>query len=238
MVKIKSSASQGLISAEDDYYRSSAAIVFDLVCYKAYRVSRVLNFWKAKNLWVICSLSTTGSNIFLLIVLRNFTFQNDIWYDCSNSSVNSITVGYLQALILINYRGKLLEESRQRFMLSLPIINACLNFWYYFELKIYMGRQFLVLLQKTTCRAAFWVLECSNSKLDLYWYHQLVQTLCIRLPNEPLARQEDLIIKRLMSFSAPESSGNKRLISRAANLCSEITSQTNSRVKSHTSSLW
>ena len=33
-------------------------------------------------------------------------------------------------------------------MLSYPIINACLNFLYFFEPKIYMSRQFLVLLQK------------------------------------------------------------------------------------------
>ena len=156
MVKIKSSASQGLISAEDDYYRSSAAIVFDFVCDKTYyRVSQVPNFWKEKNLWVICSLSTTGSSIFLLMFLRNFKFQNDFWDDHSNSSVNITTAGHLQALILINYRGKLQKKSRQRFMLSFPIINACLNFWYYFELKIYMSRQFLVLLQKTTFHPAF-----------------------------------------------------------------------------------
>ena len=86
---------------------------------------------------------------------------------------------------------KTTQESRQRFMLSFPIIKAGLNFWYYFELKIYMSRQFLV-LHVTLFFFGFQSAPTPNQ--TNYWYHQLVQT---ELPNEPLARQEDLRINRL-----------------------------------------
>ena len=49
----------------------------------------------------------TASILVFSNVLCNHTFQNNIWYDDSNSSVNSITAGWLQVLIPINYRLKL-----------------------------------------------------------------------------------------------------------------------------------
>ena len=49
----------------------------------------------------------TASILVFANVLCNYTFQNNIWYDHSNSSVNSIAAGCFQVLIPINYRLKL-----------------------------------------------------------------------------------------------------------------------------------
>ena len=101
------SAAQVLVLAEVGLYLGISCDCLWFCLGWAYRVSQVLNFWKTKNLWVICSLSNTGSIIYCLLmfweILHNKMTSGTILVI---SSVNSITTSYLQALIPINYRLK------------------------------------------------------------------------------------------------------------------------------------